>query len=119
MRLCHEYPSYFPFYPPYMSRILLHTLVFPPDGVSTATILSELMQDLHAAGHEIVVLTTRPHYNRDRDAEARHPLQKRLGGFYAVSDHHGIRVVHTWMPHKRQGTTGRLYHFSYPQSVHF
>jgi colanic acid biosynthesis glycosyl transferase WcaI len=91
-----------------MSRILLHTLVFPPDGVSTSTLLSELMQDLHANGHQITILTTRPHYNRDLDAEAKQPLHKRLGGLYSVSDHYGMRVIHTWMPRKGQGVSGRF-----------
>lgn len=91
-----------------MSRILLHTLVFPPDGVSTSTLLSELMQDLQAIGHRVTVLTTRPHYNRDPDAEAKQPLHLRLGGLYSISEHHGMRVIHTWMPRKGQGTSSRL-----------
>lgn len=89
-------------------RILLHTLVFPPDGVSTAQILSELTQDLQAAGHDITVLTTTPHYNRDPEAEALQPLRSRLGGLYAVSEHRGMRVIHTWMPRKRRSTGGRM-----------
>ncbi len=91
-----------------MSRILLHTLVFPPDGVSTATILAELTEDLQSKGNTIVVLTTRPHYNRDRDAEMKQPLQRRLRGLYFVSDYCGMRVIHTWMPRKGQGTGGRM-----------
>ncbi|MBC7811901.1 MAG: glycosyltransferase family 4 protein [Burkholderiales bacterium] len=91
-----------------MSRILLHTLVFAPDGVSTSTLLSELMQDLQAQGHRITVLTTRPHYNRDLEAEAKQPLRPFLGGLYSISDHYGMRVIHTWMPRKGQGVSGRL-----------
>src|SRR6185503_10069079 len=86
-----------------MSRILLHTLVFPPDGVSTSTLLSELAQDLQFKGHQITVLTTLPHYNRDLDAEAKQPLEPRLGGLYSISEHYGMRVIHTWMPRKGQG----------------
>ena len=51
-----------------MARILLHSLVFPPDGNSTSNILSDLMLDLQAKGHRITVLTTHPHNNRDLDA---------------------------------------------------
>jgi colanic acid biosynthesis glycosyl transferase WcaI len=94
-----------------MPRILLHTLVFPPDGVSTSTLLSELMQDLQSKGHQITVLTTCPHYNRDLDAEAKQPLHGRLGGLYFISEHHGMRVIHTWMPRKGQGVSGRLSHY--------
>ena len=91
-----------------MPRILLHTLVFPPDGVSTSILLSELTQDLQSKGHQITVLTTRPHYNRDLDAEAKQSLRPRFGGLYYVSNHHGMRVIHTWMPRKGQGVSGRL-----------
>lgn len=94
-----------------MARILLHTLVYAPDGVSTATLLSELAQDLQANGHEITILTTKPHYNRDEDAEAKQPLHKRLGGLYHVSEHHGMRVIHTYMPPKGQGLGNRLRHY--------
>jgi colanic acid biosynthesis glycosyl transferase WcaI len=91
-----------------MARILLHTLVFSPDGVSTSQLLSELMEDLQGKGHTITVLTTRPHYNRDPDAEAKQPLQQRFFGLYSVSAYQGMRVIHTWMPRKGQGTQGRL-----------
>ena len=91
-----------------MPRILLHTLVFPPDGVSTSTILAELTEDLQSKGNTIVVLTTRPHYNRDQDAEAKQPLRSRFGGLYSVSEFRGIHVIHTWMPRKGHSVSGRL-----------
>lgn len=91
-----------------MARILLHTLVFPPDAVSTSILLSELMQDLQAKGHEISVLTTHPHYNHDPEAEAKQPLQTHWSKLYSVSQYHGMHVIHTWMPRKGQGTSGRM-----------
>ena len=54
-----------------MAHVLVLSLVFPPDNVSTAVILGELSADLKAAGHQVSVVTTTPHYNRDLDAEAR------------------------------------------------
>ncbi len=99
-----------------MARILLHTLVFAPDGVSTSILLSELMQDLQSHGHTITVLTTQPHYNRDDDAEAKQPLHRHLFGLYYVSDHHRMRVIHTYMPRKGERVSGRfrdylIFHF--------
>jgi len=91
-----------------MARILLHTLVFAPDGVSTSQIVSELAHDLHDYGHEVVVLTTQPHYNRDLDAEAQQPLQRRLFGLYYTSQYHGIRVIHTRMRRKADRVSGRF-----------
>jgi len=91
-----------------MARILLHTLVFAPDGVSTSQLLSELAQDLRKAGHEIVILTTQPHYNRDVDAESKQPLTRRAFGLYYTSTHHGLRVIHTAMPRKGERVGSRL-----------
>jgi len=93
-----------------MARILLHMLVYAPDGVSTATLVLELAQDLQTAGHDITILTTKPYYNRDEDAEAKQTLYKRLGGLYYISDHQGMRVIHTHMPPKGQGVGNRLRH---------
>ncbi len=91
-----------------MARILLHTLVFAPDGVSTSVLLSELAQDLMTQGHQVVILTTIPHYNRDAAAETKQPLHRRLFGLYYVSEHHNIRVIHTFMPRKGQRVGSRL-----------
>jgi len=91
-----------------MARILLHTLVFAPDGVSTAQLLSELTQDLQTHGHQIVVLTTQPHYNRDLDAEGRQPLKQRWFGLYYTSQYHGMRVIHTRMRRKGERVSGRF-----------
>ena len=91
-----------------MAKILIHTLVFAPDGVSTSQLLSELAQDLRGYGHEIVILTTQPHYNRDLDAEAKQPLKRHCFGMYYTSSHHGMRVIHTVMPRKGEGTSNRL-----------
>lgn len=91
-----------------MPRLLLHTLVFPPDGVSTSALLADLMEDLAASGHQITVLTTYPHYNRDPDAEARQPLTRHMGGLYYTSEYCGMRVIHTYMRRKGQGVSGRM-----------
>ena len=47
-----------------MANILLLTLVFPTDSVSTAQIMGDLAYDLQLFGHSLTVLTTTPHYNR-------------------------------------------------------
>jgi hypothetical protein len=57
-----------------MAHILILSLVFPPDSVSTAQIVGDLASDLQARGHSVVVLTTLPHYNPDLEVEARQQL---------------------------------------------
>lgn len=86
-----------------MARILLHSLVFSPDGVSTAILISELARALQENyQHKITILTTTPHYGRNEAAEAAQPLVKRFFGLYYTSDFHGIRVLHVPMPRKSQ-----------------
>jgi colanic acid biosynthesis glycosyl transferase WcaI len=68
--------------------------------VSTAVILGELSADLKAAGHEVTVVTTVPHYNPDGEAEARQPLVRVWGSLLHRSEFHGIRVLHVGMPRK-------------------
>lgn len=43
--------------------VLVLSLVFPPDGVSTAQLFGELVEDLVDQGRRVVVITTAPHYN--------------------------------------------------------
>ena len=72
-----------------MPHVLVLSLVFPPDAVSTAQIMGDLVQDLRARGHTVSVVTTTPHYNRDAGAEARQPLRPWWGPLVQRSDFHG------------------------------
>lgn len=77
------------------------SLTFPPDGVSTAHLMGELAADLRAAGHDIVVLTTTPHYNKDETARSSQPLRWLVGPLLKTSVYSGAKVFHIWMPPKR------------------
>lgn len=83
-----------------MARVLVLTLVFPPDGVSTAVIMGELAADLKRDGHDVTVVTTVPHYNKDAEAEGRQPLHRKWAGLLARSEFEGVPVVHVAMPQK-------------------
>src|SRR5687767_6475473 len=91
-----------------MARVLVLTLVFPPDGVSTAVIFGEVSADLKRAGHDVIVITTTPHYNRDQAAETRQPLSRVWSGLLYRSDYHGIPVLHVAMPRKTASVGRRL-----------
>jgi colanic acid biosynthesis glycosyl transferase WcaI len=91
-----------------MAHVLVLTLVFPPDGVSTAVIMGELSADLGKAGHLVTVVTTAPHYNRDREAEARQPLVRKWGPLLYQSELQGARVLHVIMPRKGRSKILRL-----------
>jgi glycosyltransferase involved in cell wall biosynthesis len=77
-----------------LARVLLHTLVFAPDGVSTAYLMTDLARQLQARGHQVTVLTTTPHYNILPEQIARQPLRRRWGGLLAESSCDGIRTLH-------------------------
>jgi len=91
-----------------MANVLILTLVFPPDSVSTAQIMGELSMDLKKMGHTLTILTTSPHYNRDIKAEQSQPLQNHWGRLLRKSDFHGIPVYHTIMPRKGKSVPLRL-----------
>lgn len=91
-----------------MARVLVLSLVFPPDNVSTAVIMGELSADLKAAGHDVRVVTTVPHYNRDPQAEARQPLVRMWGPLLYRSELGGITVFHAAMPRKSASVLLRL-----------
>ena len=91
-----------------MAKILLHTLVFAPDGVSTAQLMTELALELQAQGHQVTVLTSTPHYNVEPEARARQPLTRRWGGLLYTSQLNGIRVYHASIPVKGARVGARL-----------
>ncbi|MCB0192821.1 MAG: glycosyltransferase family 4 protein [Anaerolineae bacterium] len=89
-------------------RILLLSLVFSPDSVSTSVLMTELALELKNMGHDITVLTTTPHYNVEPEARQRQPLHKRWGGLLYQSDCQGIPVYHANIPVKGSRVGARL-----------
>lgn len=83
-----------------MAEILILTLVFRPDNVSTAQIMADLAEDLQCRGHSVSVLTSTPHYNRDPEAALAQPLSWKWFGLIQESRYKGMRVLHAWMPEK-------------------
>ena len=83
-----------------MSRILLHSLVFSPDSVSTAYIITDLALELKGIGHDVTVLTTTPHYNIDKQALKSQPLERKWLGILYYSQCGGIPVWHVKIPMK-------------------
>lgn len=94
-----------------MARVLLHTLVFAPDGVSTAYLMTDLARQLDARGHEVTVLTTAPHYNLLPENLARQPMRRRWGGLLAESTCGGVRVLHVRMSPRGSKVVRRAFDF--------
>ena len=83
-----------------MARVLLHSLVFAPDGVSTAYLMTDLALELRRHGHEVTVLTTTPHYNVNDAALAKQPITTVWPGLLRRSMLGDIRVLHVTLPMK-------------------
>ena len=95
-----------------MSRVLLHSLMFSPDGVSTAYLMKELALELRGLGHDVTVLTTTPHNNMDPVAAAAQPiLQRHWLGQLQYSECDGIPVWHVTLPWKGQRLWLRAFDF--------
>lgn len=75
-------------------KILIHSIVFSPDGVSTAYLYNDIAKKFSDNGYEVVVLTTTPHYNIVPEEIVKQPLKAKFLGLYYESFYHGIRVIH-------------------------
>lgn len=84
-------------------KVLIHCHVFSPDGVSSAYLYNDIALALQAAGYEVEVLTTTPHFNVLPEALAAQPLHWKVPGIVKQSDFHGIRVWH--VPQKKFWST--------------
>ena len=85
-----------------MARVLMLTLIFSPDGVSTAQIMTELALGLRDCGHDVTVITATPHYNMDAEMLSKQPLRKYYGGLLYRSEIEGLEVLH--VPVRKKGS---------------
>jgi colanic acid biosynthesis glycosyl transferase WcaI len=83
-----------------MADIIILSLVFPPDNVSTAQLMGDLAEDLQRRGHRVTVLTSLPHYHRDTGSDVVRLMKRRWGGLLRETSYKGVRVLHAWMPAK-------------------
>jgi colanic acid biosynthesis glycosyl transferase WcaI len=95
-----------------LKRVLIHSIVFSPDGVSTAYLYNDIAMGLVENGFEVVVLTTTPHYNVVNSEFKSQPLSKELLGLYYTSTFNGIRVYHIPLK-KYKSTLKRIFSFVY------
>ena len=101
-----------------MKRVLIHTLIFSPDGDSTAYLYNDIALRLQERGYEVVVMTTTPHFNIVPEQVAQQPMHWKVWGFCKVSKFHGMTVLH--VPQKKfNSTLLRLLGFIYWHIVSF
>jgi hypothetical protein len=91
-------------------RVLIHSIVFSPDSVSTAYLFNDIALGLQGRGYEVIVLTSTPHYNLVKSSLDKQPLKKKLLGLYYQSNFNGIRVIHVPLK-KYKNTLVRIFSF--------
>lgn len=99
-------------------RVLIHSLIFSPDGVSTAYLYNDIALRLQNRGYEVVVLTTTPHFNIVPEQVEKQPMRWKVWGFCKVSKFNGMTVLH--VPQKKfKSTLLRILGFCYWHIVSF
>ena len=99
-------------------KILIHSLIFSPDGVSTAYLYNDIALAFKKAGYDVVVLSTTPHFNVVSEQLEKQPMKWGVWGFYKKSLFSGIPVYH--VPQKKfKSTLLRLIGFVYWHIVSF
>lgn len=99
-------------------KILIHSIVFSPDGVSTAYLYNDIALKFKESGYDVTVLTTTPHYNILPAALNKQPMQSKLFGLFYESNFKGIKVLH--VPQKKfKQTSLRILGFLYWHIVSF
>jgi colanic acid biosynthesis glycosyl transferase WcaI len=95
-----------------MPRVLILSLVYAPDVVSTAPVVADVAQGLHALGHAVTVLTSIPHYHFPEEARADRALAASWRRPFTVRREQGVRVVRVYMPRKSMRQWQRAVEFA-------
>ena len=99
-------------------KVLIHSLIFSPDGVSTAYLYNDIALAFQKKGYEVVVLSTTPHFNVVQEQQAEQPMKWGVWGLFKKSSYKGIEVFH--VPQKKfKSTLLRLIGFVYWHIVSF
>ena len=86
-----------------VSKVIIHSIAFSPDGVSTAYLYNDIALELKSKGYDVVVVSTTPHFNVLESEMLKQPLSKHFAGLYYTSNFKGINVFH--IPQKKFKST--------------
>ncbi|HHW87796.1 MAG TPA: glycosyltransferase family 4 protein [Chloroflexi bacterium] len=100
-----------------MAKVLMLSLVFGPDTVSTANMMTELAQGLQECGHEVTVLTSMPHYNPAQEVLSNPHYRAKLPKLYTDVSERGVRVIRVFMPLKGRKVWRRALDYIWFQSL--
>jgi colanic acid biosynthesis glycosyl transferase WcaI len=94
-----------------MSKVLLYSLVFSPDGNSTAYLMTEMAVELQRLGHSVTVISTTPHNNVLQEMAKRQPMQKHWFGLLYYSELEKIPIWHVKVPYKGNRVWMRVFDY--------
>ena len=95
-----------------IKKLLIHSLMFSPDGVSTAYLYNDIALGFKENGYEVTVISTTPHFNIVKEELEKQPMKRHLLGVYYTSIYEGIKIYHIPLK-KHPQTTLRILSFVY------
>jgi colanic acid biosynthesis glycosyl transferase WcaI len=87
------------------------TLVYGPDTVSTANMMTDIAHGLSGNGHKVTVLTSVPHYNPSKEVLDNQVMRSSWRKPFTESIEHGVRVLRVFMPPKRHKIWARAFDY--------
>ena len=94
-----------------MTNILMLTLVYGPDTVSTANMMTDIANGLSDNGHSVTVLTSVPHYNPAKEVLDDPVMRSNWRKPFTESMENGVRVLRVFMPPKRHKIWARAFDY--------
>ena len=99
-------------------KILINSLSFSPDSVSTAYLYNDIALAFQKNGYDVVVMSTTPHFNVVKEQLEAQPMVWGIWGLYKKSSYNGISVYH--IPQRKfKSTLLRMLGFVYWHLVSF
>jgi len=74
-------------------KLLVYNLTFPPDQVSTAYLVADIVKGVSEEGWDVQVFTSTPHYNFSKDFTK---ISSKSGFFNRKTDYYGVPVTHCY-----------------------
>lgn len=92
-------------------KILLYTLIFPPDTCSNAFVFADMTTKFLELGDEVTIITTTPHYDEEHAEEKKKYLEKGKRRWYRKSIYMGAHVYHIDVVSRKGDIRERLHTF--------
>jgi len=100
-----------------VAKVLMLSLVFGPDTVSTANMMTDIAHGLHEKGHNVTVVTSMPHYNPSQTVLSNPKYRTKLPTLFTDVTEDGVRVIRVYMPLKGKKVWRRALDYIWFQTI--